>query len=84
MGLKEARFEIDDLDAQIVGLLKERFKKSVEIGREKRWLGMGVEDNEREEVVRNNFKNARGELDEGFLEEFVELLLKYSKEAQAK
>jgi chorismate mutase len=85
MDLKDARAEIDGIDYEIVRLLKKRFTMAIQIGRLKNSLTMGIEDLERDRRVLENYKRqSGGELDEGFVEDLVELILKYSKEVQKK
>jgi len=83
MDLEELRESIDRIDAEIVELLKKRFRIAGQIGEKKRSLELEVADAEREkEVLENYRRNAGDELDRGFVEELVELLLRYSREAQ--
>jgi chorismate mutase/prephenate dehydratase len=83
MDLKESRAEIDRIDLEIGKLLKKRFTIAGQIGNMKNTLDLEIEDLERDKRVLENYKKqAGGELDEGFIEELVELILKYSKEVQ--
>jgi chorismate mutase/prephenate dehydratase len=83
MELKESRAEIDRIDLEIGKLLKKRFTIAGQIGNMKNTLDLEIEDLERDKRVLENYKKqAGGELDEGFIEELVELILKYSKEVQ--
>jgi chorismate mutase len=85
MSLKESRAEIDIIDIKIVELLKKRFRISGEIADYKRKLKMEIEDRKRDVEVLNNYKKeTERALDEGFVEELVALILRYSKEAQKK
>jgi monofunctional chorismate mutase len=85
MDLKDSRTKIDDIDAEIVELLKKRFRISEEIGSKKRALNLTVEDRERDRKVLENYKAiADSDLDEVFLKELVELILRYSKRVQRK
>ncbi|MFQ5801164.1 MAG: chorismate mutase [Candidatus Hydrothermarchaeales archaeon] len=81
--MRDLRAEMDRIDAEIVELLKKRFRKAELIGEKKRLLHLKVEDKERDkEVLENYERSADGELEEGFIESLVELILKYSKEVQ--
>jgi chorismate mutase len=83
MDLSASRAEIDRLDVEIIELLKKRFRKAGQIGKEKKVLGLEVEDIERDREVLKNYKTVANEqLDEGFIEELVVLILSYSKEVQ--
>ncbi len=83
MDLKESRAEIDKIDIEIGKLLKKRFAIAGQIGNMKNNLDLEIEDLERDKRVLENYKRqSGGELDEGFIEELVELILKYSKEVQ--
>jgi monofunctional chorismate mutase len=83
MDIDKMRADIDRMDAQIIELLKKRFEKAGEIGREKKMSGTGIVDRKREEDVLENYKRlGGGELDESFIEELVELLLEHSREVQ--
>jgi chorismate mutase/prephenate dehydratase len=83
MSIKTARAEIDEIDAEIIKLLKKRFELSREIGKIKRQLKKDIEDGNRDQEVVNNYrKRAENKLSEDFLEDLVRLILKYSKEAQ--
>jgi len=85
MDLNDSRAEIDRIDAELVELLKKRFKWAREIGMEKILRQMEIEDRLRDKEVLKNYKRlAEDELDEGFIEELVELILRYSKEVQRK
>ena len=85
MDLNDSRAEIDRIDAGLVELLKKRFKWAREIGMEKSLRQMEIEDRLRDKEVLKNYKRlAEDELDEGFIEELVELILRYSKEVQRK
>lgn len=85
MSLNESRAEIDIIDTEIVELLKKRFRISGQIAGYKRNLKMEIEDRKRDVEVLNNYKKETvGALDEGFVEELVALILRYSKEAQKK
>ena len=79
------RAEIDRIDSEIIRLLKTRFDVAREIGEAKKGLDLEVEDLSRDRLVLENYKeNAGSELDEGFIEELVSLILRYSKEVQKK
>ncbi len=81
--LKRMRVDIDMLDREIVELLKKRFKTSGLIGEMKQRERSKIEDREREREVLANYKAyAGGELDEGFIEELVKLILEHSREVQ--
>lgn len=83
MDMRDLRAEIDRIDAEIVKLLKKRFRKAELIGEKKRLLHLKVEDRKRDKEVLENYKrSADGELDNEFIERLVELILKYSKEVQ--
>jgi chorismate mutase len=83
MDLSASRAEIDRLDIEIIELLKKRFRKAGQIGKEKKAHKLKIEDWERDREVLKNYKTAaRGQLDERFIEELVELILRYSKEVQ--
>jgi monofunctional chorismate mutase len=83
MSIKTARAEIDEIDAEIIKLLKKRFELSREIGKIKRQLKKDIEDGNRDQEVVNNYrKRAENKLSEDFLEDLVRLILKYSKEVQ--
>ncbi|BAF34738.1 chorismate mutase [Aeropyrum pernix K1] len=51
MGIEEARRLIDELDAKIVALLEERLELCRRVGEEKRRLGRGLRDEDREAEV---------------------------------
>lgn len=77
------RADIDKLDREIVELLKKRFKAASAIGHMKKQKGSKIEDYEREREVLANYKAySKGELDEGFIEELVKLILEHSREVQ--
>ncbi len=85
MGLPELRAEIDRIDAEIAVLLKKRFVVSREIGEVKIGLLREIEDLSRDRAVLENYRKlAADELDEGFIEKLVSLILRYSKEVQKK
>ncbi|HDH28012.1 MAG TPA: chorismate mutase [Euryarchaeota archaeon] len=85
MDMSELRAEIDRIDSEIIRLLKTRFDVAREIGEAKKGLDLEVEDLSRDRLVLENYKeNAGSELDEGFIEELVSLILRYSKEVQKK
>ncbi|RMF88957.1 MAG: hypothetical protein D6733_07395 [Methanobacteriota archaeon] len=82
MDIGDIRTEIDELDARIMELFRERFRKTEEIGRRKRESGMEIEDLDREREVLENFKRHGSGVEEGFIERLVALILEYSKEVQ--
>ncbi len=83
MGLKDSRAEIDQIDAEIGKLFKKRFTIAAQIGKMKHNLDLEIEDLERDTRVLENYKKQAGEeLDEEFIEELIELILRYSKEVQ--
>jgi chorismate mutase len=85
MGLKDSRAEIDQIDAEIVDLFKKRFTIAGQVGKMKSNLDLEIEDLERDRRVLENYKSqAGGEIDEGFIEELVELILRCSKGVQEK
>ena len=85
MGLSELREEIDRIDREIIGLIYKRFKVAEAIVKLKRESGIDIEDNEREaEIIKNCKETGRGELDEGFVEKLMRLIISESKRIQEK
>lgn len=85
MEIRKARGKIDAIDAEIVRLFRNRFSVANEIGLLKKNKSLSVEDSVRDGEVLEKYKeNSDGSLDEEFLEELVELILKYSKMEQGK
>ncbi len=84
MDLEELRQRIDEIDREIIRLLEERFAMAEEIGELKRSMGLEVEDEAREREVLDNCSKAARNLDEEFVEELIQLVLKRSKDIQQK
>lgn len=84
MSLEEIRKKIDATDDKIVRLIAERFRQSLEIGKEKQKNGKPIEDASREEIVFAHIREiARQEnLDEKQAESIYRQIIKSSKNAQ--
>jgi chorismate mutase len=81
--IRELRRKIDEMDREIIRLLIKRFRAVERIGEIKKLTGSAVEDSERErEVLRNCLGAAEGDVSEGFVKRFTDLVLEYSKEIQ--
>jgi chorismate mutase len=82
MKLEELREKIDEIDRDIIGLLRKRFEIVGDIARLKGDLQLKVEDDQRERDIIENCKRAAKGLDEEFVEELMRLILSQSKKIQ--
>lgn len=83
--LEALRREIDEIDRSLIALLRRRFRVVADIGRLKEALGLEIEDEARERRILENCKKAAGgELADGFVEEFMRLVLAHSKRRQSR
>jgi len=83
-GLEELRKEIDEIDAELPGLLMKRMDVSRRVGEYKRAKGLQVYDPAREQIIIDKIKEKAGE-DEalaGALEEIYRDILRISKNLQ--
>ena len=51
MNLQQLRTKIDNIDRKLLELLNERARFAIEIGKQKRNLGLIIEDKQREQMV---------------------------------
>ena len=84
MTLKQIRMQIDEIDARIIKLLHERFKKTAEIGAIKRDIDKPVIDKEREEILHEHLARLCRETDmqESFVQAVWKLILQESYRIQ--
>ena len=81
--IKELRLQIDELDEEIIQLLKRRMKISKDVGRLKEELLIPIEDKKREEEIINRLtKKAGKNLSEGQLIRIFTSVFKTSKQMQ--
>ena len=84
MTLKQIRMQIDEIDARIIKLLHERFKKTAEIGAIKRDIDKPVIDKDREEILHEHLARLCRETDmqESFVQAVWKLILQESYRIQ--
>ena len=82
--LARLRAEIDELDAEVLRLLAERFRRVVGIAREKERLGLPTEDRGREAVLAKAYAEVAAShgLEQSVAEGLFDLLLRESKRHQ--
>ena len=80
--LEELRKEIDEIDAQLLELLRRRIRIAEQVGRYKLARGMRIEDPEREKQVLKRALSRAGELSEEFVRDIFERIILESKRAQ--
>ncbi|BDZ71101.1 chorismate mutase [Methanobacterium petrolearium] len=84
--LKNSRKRIDELDEEIIGLIKERTSLAGDIARAKMVLGMDIHDPEREEVIHHKIREIANnqEINKDSLTQIIKILTDLSKEEQEK
>ncbi len=76
MSLREKRLEIDRIDERIVELLSERARVALEVGKEKRASGRGLQDNAREDDVLRRIRDLnRGPLTDETVESVYQSII---------
>ncbi|MFA7253336.1 MAG: chorismate mutase [Patescibacteria group bacterium] len=82
--IENLRGKIDQIDGQILELLSDRFACAKKIGEFKKKNGLPILDQDRwQELIADRMEFAKKiQLPEGFLEELLELIHKYSIRAQ--
>ena len=81
MEIDNLRIEIDALDSQIVSLLKQRMKKSKEIGIMKSKFNLELKDFAREQQIIHKFTE-NSNLNKEFVKEIYKLIFKESRRIQ--
>jgi chorismate mutase len=81
--LEELRKIIDDIDSQMVGLLNERARTALEVGKVKADAGKGAYDPGREKTVLDTIDRLNeGPLSKGALEEIYAAIMTACRELQ--
>jgi chorismate mutase/prephenate dehydratase len=80
--LAEMRKEIDEIDAQLLELLRRRIRVAEQVGKYKLAKGMRIEDPEREKQVLSRALANAGELSREFVRDIFERIILESKRAQ--
>jgi len=86
LGIKEHQEQIDEIDNQILKLLKERFEISKKIGEYKKQNSLSIKNEKREKQLleRNKNKAKRHNLKPGFIKKIFKIILKESEKNQKK
>jgi len=83
--LESSRKRIDELDEDIIRLIKERTSLASNIAQAKLVLGMDIHDPEREEDIRQKIREiANQEINKDSLSQIIMILVELSKEEQEK
>ena len=84
--LDNFRYEINNIDSEILYLLKKRMNVSVKVGKFKKENNITILDNTREKKVYEklfNLNEQKGEkLEEEFIKNIWEIIMNYSKKLQ--
>ena len=82
--IKEHRKQINEIDNQILKLLKERFEISKKVGKYKKQNNLSIKNKKREkQLLEKNKNRAKGfNLKSGFVEKLFRLILKESRKIQ--
>jgi len=84
--LKNSRKRIDELDEEIIGLIKERTSLAGDIARAKMVLDMDIHDPEREEDIHHKIREIANnqEINKDSLTQIIKILTDLSKKEQEK
>ncbi|MBI2852700.1 MAG: prephenate dehydratase [Chloroflexi bacterium] len=84
MSIEDLRKRIDEIDAQVVGLVAERMRVAGQIGEEKKKEGRQITDNERERLVIERVKSIalHEKIDPQDIESLYRLLMTISRNVQ--
>lgn len=80
--LKKSRNEIDEIDSQIVGLLKQRFDCCLEIAKYKKENSLPVLNIEREKEILEKVKKAGGKHGDSIAAVYEEIMRRSKKEQE--
>ena len=80
--IEDYRREVDHLDKDILDMLNQRFSIVSKISEIKKQRGLDIENKEREDKILRRLISHRKDLDEDFIKEYMEIILKYSKKKQ--
>lgn len=82
--LHESRDKIDKIDEEIIHLIQKRTSFAGDIVNAKMFLGMEMEDKEREDYIQDRTKKVAEQknIDENYLKKIMKLLIDLSKKEQ--